>query len=308
MDQLEAMRSYVQVVDSGSFTKAAQVLARHKSTVSEQVAQLEAHLGVRLLVRSTRSVRPSAEGLTYHARARQILAQLDAADAELRAARLAPSGRLRVQVPVALGRLVLMPAMRGLLDRHPQLAVELGCSDQTVDLVREGLDCAIRGGELPDSSLVVSRLGDLPFVLCAAPRYVDAHGLPRHPDELARHLRVGYLPAGQRSPPPLRLVDGAHHVTIEVPARLLTTDSGAMLSAGLDGLGIIQVAEFVARHHLASGALLRVLPGWSCPPLPVHFVTPTARLRGARVRAFQDWVREVLSRQVWCAAPPLPGR
>ena len=148
----------------------------------------------------------------------------------------------------------------------------------------------------------------LPFVLCAAPRYVDAHGLPRHPDELARHLRVGYLPAGQRSPPPLRLVDGAHHVTIEVPARLLTTDSGAMLSAGLDGLGIIQVAEFVARHHLASGALLRVLPGWSCPPLPVHFVTPTARLRSARVRAFQDWVREVLSRQVWCAAPPLPGR
>lgn len=304
MDHLDAMRSYVQVVDSGSFTKAAQVLARHKATVSEQVMQLESHLGVQLLTRTTRVVRPTAEGLRYCERARHILGLVDDVEAELRGARQSPVGHLRVQVPVALGRLVLMPAVRGFLERHPRLSLELGCSDRTVDLVREGVDCAIRGGELPDSSLVVSRLCDLPFVLCAAPRYVDEHGLPAQPEALARHRRVGYLPAGQRGLADVRLSDGTRSVAVAVPARLVTTDSGALLSAGLDGLGIIQVAEFVARHHLASGALVRVLPGWSCPALPVHFVTPSARLRTARVRAFLEWSRGVLTQRV---APRQPA-
>jgi LysR family transcriptional regulator for bpeEF and oprC len=296
MDRFDAMRAFVQVLDSGSFTQAALVLARHKATVSQQVRQLEDHLGVRLLTRTTRSVAPTEEGRAYYARAVEIIAQVDEAEGWLRRGSRALGGPLRVEVPVALGRLVLVPEIRSFLERHPRITLDLACSDRSVDVVREGVDCAIRGGELPDSTLVARRVGDVPFVLCAAPRYVEDHGLPRGPDKLAAHWRIGYRPAQQSSVRGLRLLRGGEAIEIDLPKRLVTTDSGALLGAGLDGLGLIQIAEFVARAHLASGALVRILPGWQSPPLPLHLVSTTARLRTARVQAFIEWAQAVLAR------------
>jgi LysR family transcriptional regulator for bpeEF and oprC len=298
MDRFDAMRAYVQVVDTGSFTRAARALGLHKSTVSDQVGRLEERLGARLLARTTRSVVPTAEGLAFHRRAGAILQQVDEAEALLRTGRHAPSGRLRVDVPVAIGRLVLVPEIRGFLERYPRISLELGCTDRVVDLVREGVDCAIRGGDLPDSTLVARRVGDVAFVLCAAPRYVDEHGLPAEPEALARHVGVGYLPPGASAVRDIRLTRGERTVDVAMPSRFVTTDSAAVLNAGLDGLGIIQIAEHVAAHPLASGALLRVLPAWRSPSLPLHLVVPSARQRTARVLAFMDWAQQVLTRRL----------
>lgn len=298
MDRFEAMRAFVRVVDSGSFTQAARQLGLHKATVSQQVMALEATLGARLLTRTTRSVVPTAEGLAYHRRACTILQQLDEAETEMRHGGAAIRGHLRVEVPVAVGRLVLAPAMREFLDRHPGVDVELRCSDRVVDLVGAGVDCALRGGDLPDSGLAARCIGKLRFVLCAAPRYIDEHGLPQTPDTLAGHQQVGYLSGASGVLRPLRLQREGRSIDAELPARIVTTDSGAALSAALDGLGLVQLAEFVAAHHVASGALVRVLPGWNSPSLPIHWVTPTARQRPARVQAFIDWAHALLRRRL----------
>jgi LysR family transcriptional regulator, regulator for bpeEF and oprC len=298
MDRFDAMRAYVQVVECGSFTKAAQALARHKATVSQQVQQLEDKLAARLLTRTTRSVVPTAEGLAYYQRACAILQQVDEAEALLARGRGSPGGRLRVAVPVAMGRMLLVPEIGAFLARYPRISLELGCTDRNVDLVKEGVDCALRGGELADSTLVRRSVGELPFVLCAAPDYIDAHGLPGQPEDLAAHQRVGYRSASKGELLDLRLTRAGQMRSVSMPSRLITDDSGVVLSAGLDGLGIIHVAEFVARHHLASGALLRVLPGWHCPSLPLHLVTPNARQRTARVLAFMAWAQELLQRRL----------
>jgi len=306
MDRFDAMRAYVHVVESDSFTKAARALSLHKTTVSQQVLLLEDKLGTRLLTRTTRSVVPTAEGMAYHQRACTILQQVEEAEAMLRKGTISPGGRLRVEVPVAIGRLVLVPEIRSFLERYPRITLELGCTDRTVDLVKEGVDCALRGGDLPDSSLVSRRVGEIPFVLCAAPRYIDERGLPRQPEDLAVHARVGYVPVTPGAVRDVRLTCGERSFHAAMPTRFVTTDSGALLSAGLDGLGIIQVAEFVASHYLASGALIRVLPTWRCPALPLHLVTTTTRQRTARVQAFMDWAQAVLSRRL--GARSIPSR
>ncbi|MBS1132948.1 MAG: transcriptional regulator, LysR family [Burkholderiaceae bacterium] len=298
MDRFDAMRAFVQVVDSGSYTKAAQQLGLHKATVSQQIQQLEDKLGTRLLTRTTRSVSPTAEGLSYYQHAGTILLQLDDVEAMLRKGGSAPSGHLRVDVPVAMGRLVFAPEIRGFLERYPKITLEMGCTDRTTDLVQDGVDCALRGGTLPDSSLSARRVGDLRFALCAAPRYIEQHGLPAAPEELVRHHQVGFLLASTTKLRPVRLTRDARSEEFDVPARFLTTDSAAALSAGLDGLGLIVLAEFVASHYLTSGALVRVLPGWQCPSLPLHLVTPTARKRAARVQAFMDWAHALLLRRL----------
>jgi len=299
VDRFEAMRAFTQVVDSGSFTRAARALGLHKATVSQQVQQLEEHLGTRLLTRTTRSVVPTPEGLDYHRHVSAILLQVDESESRLRRAHTSVTGHLRVSVPVAMGRLVFAPELRGFLQQHPRLSVELGCTDQWVDLVQEGVDCALRGGELPDSGLSARRVGALRFVLCAAPPYVAAHGLPRTPAELAQHQQVGYLPTGAHRLRPLQLTDpDGHRTEVELPARLLTTDSAVALSAGLDGLGLIRLARFVAQPYLASGALLPVLPGWQCPSLPLQLVTPTARRRTSRVQVFMDWAQALLRQRL----------
>jgi LysR family transcriptional regulator for bpeEF and oprC len=292
------MRAFVQVVESGSYTKAALQLNVHKATVSQQIQQLEDQLGIRLLTRTTRSVVPTQEGLAYYQHAGAILQQVDEMEAQLRKGTSAATGHLRVDVPVAMGRLVFAPEIRAFLDRYPKLTLELGCSDRPTDLVQAGVDCALRGGPLPDSRLSARRVGSLRFVLCAAPHYIAQHGLPETPDQLVQHHQIGYVLASTGKPRPLTLTQEGRKVELGVPARFLTTDSGIGMTSGLEGLGIIALAEFVASPYLASGALVRVLPGWQCPSLPLHLVTPTTRKRAARVQVFMDWAYALLIRRL----------
>lgn len=304
MDRFDAMRAYVQVVESGSYTKAAQQLNLHKATVSQQIQQLEEKINARLLIRTTRSVTPTAEGLTYYQHACSILKQVDDVEAQMRQGSHAPAGHLRVNVPVAMGRQIFAPEIRGFLKRYPQITIELACSDRSVDLIQDGVDCALRAGVLPDSSLSAYPVGNLRFALCAAPLYIEEYGLPQSPQELTQHQQIGFLLASTGKMRPIQLTREGQALEVDVPARFVTTDSAAALSAGLDGLGIVQLAEFVASHYLASGALVRVLPGWQCPSLPLHLVTPTNQRRAARVKAFMEWAQLLLRQRLGTQLEP----
>lgn len=298
MDRFDAMRAFVQVVESGSFTKAAVQLDTHKASISLLIQQLEAKINARLLTRTTRSVAPTAEGLVYYQQACAILKQMDELEAQVRQGAHVPAGHLRVNVPVAMGRQIFAPEVRGFLRRYPQMSLELACSDRSVDLIQEGVDCVLRGGALPDSSLTAYPVGKLRFTLCAAPQYIEEFGLPQLPEDLVQHQQIGFLLASTGKLRPVRLTKGKETADINVPARFVTTDSAAALSAGLDGLGVVLLAEFVASHYLTSGALVRVLPAWHCQSMPLHLVTPTHHRRAARVRAFMDWAQTILKQRL----------
>jgi LysR family transcriptional regulator for bpeEF and oprC len=192
MNKLQAMEVFVQVVDAGGFTRAAEHLQLPKATVSTLIQSLETALSVKLLHRTTRQVSVTADGAAYYERCLRILSDVREAEESLSRTRLSPSGRLRVDAPTGLASLVLIPALPEFFQRYPDIQLELGCSDRTVDLIEEGVDCAVRGA-LADSSLIARRVGILEFITCAAPSYLDNFGRPVHPEELKRHRCVNYF-------------------------------------------------------------------------------------------------------------------
>lgn len=295
MDRIEALRSLVQVFDSGNYSAAADALRLHKSTVSQHVHALERHFGVRLFTRTTRSLTPTPEGHDLHAHALQILQQVDEVERALRPLRSSVKGHLRVESPVALGRLVIAPALPGFLAQHPGLSLELGCVDARVDLIRQGVDCAIRTGALSDSTLSCRTLGAIRFGLYASQAYAQRAGLPAEPNDLTRHAMVAYRPAGTPRPEtmPLWRVSGTGApVPVSLSGRSCTTDSGCALQWIQAGGGVGLLSEFVAAS--VGSSLVRVLPEWRGPTLPLHLVTPGTKLRLARVQAFLDWAEATL--------------
>lgn len=295
MDRIDALRSLVQVFDSGNYTAAADALRLHKSTISQHVHALERHFGVRLFTRTTRSLTPTPEGHNLHAHALQILQHMDEAERALRPLRSTAKGHLRVESPVALGRLVIVPALPSFLAQHPGLSLELGCVDGRVDLIRQGVDCAIRSGALSDSTLACRTLGAIRFGLYASHAYAQRAGLPVEPNGLTQHAMVAYRPAGTPRPetmPLWRLGAPGGPVSVPLSGRSSTTDSGCALQWILAGGGIGLLSEFVAVS--VGSALVRVLPEWRGPTLPLHLVTPGTKLRLARVQVFLDWAEATL--------------
>lgn len=293
MDRIEAMRSLVQVFESGSFSAAAVALGLHKSTVSQHIQSLESHLGVRLLVRTTRSLEPTAEGRDFRTHAAQILQQIDEAEAAVRPSRSVARGPLRVEVPVALGRLVFAMAVPDFLQRHPGITLELGCTDRRGDLVRQGIDCAIRAGNQADSTLVGRTLGSIRFGLYASSEYLGRRGMPESPAALSEHALVYYRPVGHAGDAAWQLSDDAGRAEpLRLHSRLCSSDSAFVLQALQSGAGIGLISEFAAAsaHSAAPGGrLVRVLPQWHGPSLPLQMVTPSSRHRLARVQLFMHW-------------------
>lgn len=296
------MRSLVQVLDSGSFSAAAEVLRLHKSTVSQHIQALEAHLGVRLLFRTTRSLEPTLEGHSLRAHAVLILQQLDEAEAAVRPLRSAARGALRVEVPVALGRLVFAQALPTFLQRHPGITLELACTDRRADLVRQGIDCAIRAGDLPDSGLISRMLGSIHFGLFASQDYLNRCGTPLSPGDLQAHSTVVYRPAGGSSATTWVLSHASGTTEpLRLRGQLCSSDSAFILQSVQGGAGVGLMSEFAAASaHSPStgGRLVRVLPQWRGPSLALQLVTPTARHRLARVQLFMNWAEAILKSQL----------
>ena len=235
------MQVFVSVVDSGGFTRAAEVLRLPKATVTTLVQGLESHLKVKLLNRTTRRVSVTADGAAYYERCVRILAEVEETENALNRTRSTPSGRLRVDVPSSFGRQLLVPALAEFFERYPDIRLELGCSDRPVDLIEEGVDCVVRGGDLVDSSLVARRIATMPFITCAAPSYLERYGTPAHPNDLERHRCVRYF-----MPKSGRLVDleftrGNERVAPMVDELVAVNDGDAYAAAGLAGLGVMVV-------------------------------------------------------------------
>lgn len=295
MDKLQAMEVFVQVVDAGGFTRAADNMKLPKATVSTLVRDLEASLSVKLLNRTTRQISMTADGAAYYERCLRILADVRDAEDSLSSTHASPSGRLRVDVPTGLGRHLILPALPQFFERYPGIELEVGCSDRPVDLIDEGVDCAVRGGALADSTLIARRIGEMHFVTCAAPSYIALHGRPVHPADLEQHRCVNYFSAKTGKVFEWDFARDGERVQMRVPGVIAVNDSDAYMAASLAGMGIAQMAAFAICPYLQSGQLELLLEDWSIDPIPLHVVYPQNRHLSAKVRVFVEWIAELLA-------------
>lgn len=297
MDRLDAMRAFVRVVERRSFAAAAQDLVLPRSRVSEAIQQLERRLGMQLLVRTTRKVTPTPEGEDYYRRALPILAAVDEADAAVMAESTgtAPAGPLRIDVHGTFARRFLLPDLPGFLERHPGIRLHVGEGDRLVDLIGEGVDCAVRIGRPADSGLVGRKLGEVAEGTFAGPAYLARHGVPASPDDLRDHRSIGFLSSGTGGVLPFefRTDEGLRLV----PVRAAVTVSAAATYKHLArlGLGLIQVPRYGVAHELDMGELVEVLADWLPDPSPVFLLYPEGRQLSPRVRLFIDWAAATIA-------------
>jgi LysR family transcriptional regulator for bpeEF and oprC len=294
MDRLLALQTFARVVELGGFTKAADSLQLPKTTVSDLVQSLEKHLGVRLLQRTTRRVTVTPDGAAFYERCTRILTDLEEAEALVMQARVAPKGRLRVDVPGAFGRLFILPLLPQFLARYPDLRLELGMGLRPVHLLEEGIDCVVRIGTQPDSSLVARRIGTMSFICCASPGYLHQHGVPRSPEDLLAHRCVNYLSNRTGRVVDWEFVRDGRKVQLTLDGVLAVNDHDAYVVAGVMGFGIVKVANYVAQPYLESRQLTQVLTDWTSEQLPISVMYPQTRHLSAKVRIFVDWVSELI--------------
>ncbi|CAN7707164.1 MULTISPECIES: LysR family transcriptional regulator [Ensifer] len=297
MDQILAIRTFVRVAEAGSFAKAADTLNLPRSSVSKLVQDLEAHLGTKLVERTTRTVTVTTEGAAYHERALRLLADLDDMDGTVAGSRSTPKGRLRVDVGSVLANHIIIPSLSDFQRQYPDIDLMLGVSDRSADLIGEGIDCVIRGGSLADSSLKARKLCELDYILCAAPTYLEGRELPTRPDEIEAHRVVSYFSASSGKRFPLRFLRGNER-TEYVPTSngISVNESTAHLNSLVAGLGIGQSFGFLAKPHIERGALVELLPRWKPENHSLHLVYPGDRFPNPRLRAFADWVTGVFER------------
>lgn len=295
MDRVDQLRIFLRVAQCGSFTLAADQLALPRASVSTAVQQLEGRLGVRLLHRTTRRVSLTPDGEALLERARAVVADVDELEQQFRPAGGALAGRLRVDLPSRVARRLVAPALPAFLERHPGIEVELGSSDRAVDLVHEGIDCALRVGALAASSLVARPLGTIRLINCASPAYLARHGVPRTPADLPRHLAVNYATPNYGRAAAWEWEEHGRLQTLTMRAQVSANNAETYIACCLAGLGLIQIPAFDVREHLEAGELVEVLPGWAAPAMPVQIVYPHRRHLSRRVRAFNGWLAQVLA-------------
>ena len=291
MDRFQEMQVFARVAERGSFTQAAEDLQLPRATVSNLVQRLEARLGVRLLERTTRTVRTTPDGEAYRQRCQRLLADLEEADGLFHHA--APKGLLRVNLQGTLARRFVVPALPGFLAQHPLLELQIGEDDRLVDLVREGVDCVLRAGQLRDSSLVARRVARLQQVTCASPAYLERFGVPDTLSALAGHQAVNYVSSATGQPLPLEFTVGDEVCTVLLPGTVSVTGADVYAGAALAGLGLVQVPRYRVADELASGRLREVLADVPVPDLPVSVLYPQSRQLSVRVRVFVQWIAEL---------------
>lgn len=294
MDRFDGMRAFVRVVEAGSFTKAADNLGMSRTTVTHLVQQLEAHLRIQLLNRTTRKVNVTTDGAAYYERVVHLLAELADIESNLPGASMAPRGLLRVDVPSPLANIILVPALPAFHTRFPDVQLDMGVSDRKVDLIGDNVDCVVRGGEIKDESLVARHVGDLQLGVYAAPSYLTQAGTPSHPDELrdSCHRIVRY---GWANGLPHAMHKGDESVKIGGRYVLAIDDGNVYLTAGLAGLGVLWLPQYMAREHAANGALVQLFADWRIDPIPLYVAYPPNRYVSKQLRVFIDWIVELMA-------------
>ena len=300
MNQVEAMQIFVRVAELSSFTAAAGQLGMAKASASSAVQLLEDLLGTRLLHRTTRRVQMTQDGQVFYERTKDVLADLDELQTLFRLESAGLCGRLRVDMPLAVARDLVLPHLPEFFALHPALELELSSTDRRVDIVREGFDCVLRVGALGDSSLIARPLGVYRQINCASPTYLTRHGVPHSIIDLASHRLVHYVGTlGARSIG-FEYVDGFTNKTcwLDMPGAVTVNNSDSYQGACLAGLGIIQVPEIGVRQLLQAGQLVEVLPAFCAPPMPVSLVYAHRRHVPRRVQAFMNWLSELMQQRL----------
>ncbi|PRC90722.1 LysR family transcriptional regulator [Solimicrobium silvestre] len=297
MNKLQAMEVFVEVVDAGGFTRAAEHLQMPKATVTTLIQSLEKELAVKLLHRTTRHISVTADGAAYYERCLRILSDVREAEESLSRNRASPRGRLRVDVSTGMASAILIPALPDFFERYPDIALELGCSDRPVDLIEEGVDCAVRGGNLGDSNLIARRIGVINFATCASVDYLAKFGRPAHPRDLEQHQCVNYFSSKTGKTMDWDFTRDGERIEMSMRGKIAVNDSNAYASAGLAGLGIVQMTDFQMAPYLANGHFELLLKEWTTDPLPIHVVYPQNRHLSAKVRVFVEWIAELFSSQ-----------
>lgn len=294
MDRMDLYRVFARVVECASFTRAADSLGLPRSSVSAAVQMLETRLGARLLNRTTRRVSVTEDGAVFYERCVRLLSDMEEAEDLFRNAGGRPSGRLRVDVPGRIGRLVIAPALPEFLAAYPQIEIDLGMTDRAVDLVEERADCVLRVGPLGDSGLVGRRIGDLELINVASPAYLARHGAPAGPQDLAEHLAVNYASPSSGRVEPWEWMDGEMVRTQPMRGTVCVNSAEGLIACCLAGLGLIQIPAYDVAGHLAAGELVRVMDEHRAQPMQMTLLYPHRRQAPERLKVFSAWLETLL--------------
>lgn len=287
MDRFQELRSFIAVAETGGFARAAARLGSSPPAVTRLIAALEARLGVQLFNRTTRSVHLTDAGLRFAEGARAALDALDAAETEATGASSLPSGRLTVTASVTMGRSLLPPIVNDFLRAHPRVAARVLLLDRVVNLVEEGVDVALRVGDLPDSSLISVRMGAVKRILVASPDYLARRVLPRGPDDLKQHSIIAFT--GLMPDREWRYAHGKRMRRVSLQPRVEINDAVSAIASAEQGEGVTICLSYMVADKIASGALVEVLAEFAPPPVPVQLVYPQGHLVAPKVRAFVDF-------------------
>ena len=297
MDRFDAMRVFTRVTERRSFTLAAEDLGLPRSTLSDVVKQLENRLGVRLLQRTTRHITPTLDGEAYYQRCLRILAEVEDAEAAFSGAK--PKGLLRVDMQGTLARHWVLPRLPEFFRTYPDLEMRMSDGDRFVDLIREGVDCVLRVGALQDSDMIARRLALLDEATMASLGYIEAHGMPAHPNELQHgHCMVGFHSSAAGGVLPLEFTIDGKLSKITLPSTMAVTGADSYYTAGQLGMGLIQAPRWRAEADLRSGRMIEVLPDFPPSATPVSVLYPRSRQLSPRVRVFIDWLTAVFERRI----------
>jgi LysR family transcriptional regulator for bpeEF and oprC len=296
MDTLQAMRVFARVVEAGGFARAGDSTGLGTPTVSRLVQTLEARLGCKLLNRTTRKISLTDDGRAYYERCVGVLGEIDDMEASLSEAKATPKGRVRISLPIALAKAVVIPGLPDFVAQYPEIQVELGLTDRDVDLVEEGVDCVVRAGTLDDSGLVARKIGSLELCMCATPGYLARHGEPKTLDDLDQHVGVTYLSSRTGRPRMWSFLVDGEVKTVPVRGSVTVNDAEALITCALAGLGLVKTSRHVIEPYLQSGQLQRVLAAFDEPPRPISVLYMPNRNLPNKVRVVIDWLASLFEK------------
>lgn len=297
MDKIETMKRFVSVAQTGSFTQAAERLNTPKSAISTAISQLENHLCTRLFHRSTRRVSLTEAGERYLPQCVQILEELSALEQQFQMQNQILMGIIRIDMPSRFLSTMVMPRLPEWFEAHPQTHIRVIGADYRIDPIKEQVDCVIRAGKLDDSNLFARSLGTMTMVNCVSPSYLKQYGTPITLEELSNHFVVDYSPSQRQNNSEFEYYYNGESLIIPVPSLISVSTTDAYLSAGLNGLGIIQLPENGIQHYLQQGKLVEILPQYCCQEMPVSIVYESKRQQPKKIRYFMDWIADIFSQQ-----------
>jgi len=298
LDRIDLFRVFARVVEAASFTRAADTLGLPRSSVSAAIAELEGRVGARLLHRTTRRVATTQDGAAFYERCIRLVADVEETEGLFRQSAAKPSGKLRIDVPGRIGRLVIAPELPGFLDAYPEIDIHLGVTDRAVDLVESGVDCVLRVGPLTDSGLIARPLGRLRLINVASPAYLARHGTPLVPDDLAEHWAVNYASPSSGRIEDWEWVEEEGLRSVPVRGRVTVNSAEAYIACCLAGAGLIQIPAYDVKGHLDAGDLVEVMPGHRAEPMSMSLLYSHRQHLSRRLQVFADWLEALLQRQL----------